>query len=74
MDKIFDTTIVNFKVDRELKKKAKKLFHDLGINVDVALNMFLIQSVKEQRLPFIPSMDVSNKILIGALENLENIV
>lgn len=38
---------VNFKVDRELKKKAKKLFHDLGINVDVALNMFLIQSVKE---------------------------
>ena len=73
MDKIFDT-IVNFKVDRELKKKAKKLFHDLGINVDVALNMFLIQSVKEQRLPFIPSMDVSNKIQIGDLENLENIV
>ncbi len=47
-----DTVRVNFKVDKELKEQADKLFKDLGLNTNIALKMFLIQCVREQRIPF----------------------
>ena len=39
----------------------------------VALNMFLSQSVREQRIPFISTMDIPNKRLLRALEEVEAI-
>ena len=43
---------IKFKVDKELKKQADYLFKKLGFDTDTALNLFLIQSVKEQAMPF----------------------
>ena len=43
------------------------------MNTSVALNMFLTQSVREQSIPFIPSMEVSNARLISAMEEVEAI-
>ena len=37
---------MSFRVDKNLKKEADKLFKELGMNTSVALNMFLKQSVK----------------------------
>ena len=43
------------------------------MNTSVALNMFLSQSVREQSIPFIPSIEVTNARLISAMEEVEAI-
>lgn len=64
---------MSFRVDKDLKRRADELFRNLGMNTSVALNMFLSQSVREQRIPFISTMDISNKRLLRALEEVEAI-
>ena len=46
------TATINVKTDLELKKQAEELFSDLGMNMTTALNVFLRQSVRENRIPF----------------------
>ena len=64
---------MSFRVDKNLKKQADELFKNLGMNTSVALNMFLTQSVREQNIPFITSMEVPNARLISAMEEVEAI-
>ena len=64
---------MSFRVDKTLKKQADELFKQLGMNTSVALNMFLTQSVREQGIPFVPTMEVPNARLISALEEVEKI-
>lgn len=64
---------MSFRVDKNLKRQADELFKNLGMNTSVALNMFLTQSVREQSIPFIPSMKVPNARLISAMEEVEAI-
>ena len=60
-------------VDKNLKKQADELFKKLGMNTSVALNMFLTQSVRQQGIPFTPSINVPNKKLVKALEEANDI-
>ena len=46
------TATINVKTDSELKKQAEALFSDLGMNMTTALNVFLRQAVRENRIPF----------------------
>ena len=73
MANISNAINMSFRVDKKLKKQADELFKNLGMNTSVALNMFLTQSVREQSIPFIPSMDVPNARLISAMEEVEAI-
>lgn len=73
MSNISNTINMSFRVDKDLKKKADELFKNLGMNTSVALNMFLTQSVREQSIPFTPSMEVPNNRLLKALEEVEAI-
>ena len=73
MSNISNAINMSFRVDKTLKKQADELFKQLGMNTSVALNMFLTQSVREQGIPFIPTMDVPNARLISALEEVEKI-
>ena len=73
MAEITDAINMSFRVDKKLKKEADNLFRKLGMNTSVALNMFLTQSVREQSIPFVPSMNVPNERLINALEEAEAI-
>lgn len=43
---------LNIKTDSELKKQAETLFSELGMNMTTALNIFLRQAVRENRIPF----------------------
>lgn len=61
---------MNFRVDRNLKTQADELFKKLGMNTSVALNMFLTQSVREQSIPFIPSLEIPNARLISTMEEV----
>ncbi len=58
---ISNTTNMSFRVDRTLKKKADALFRSLGLNTSVALNMFLVQCVREQGIPFTPKIEAKVK-------------
>jgi DNA-damage-inducible protein J len=39
-------------MDVNLKKQAEELFADLGLNMTVAMTMFLRQAVRTQGIPF----------------------
>ena len=43
---------LNIRLDSNLKKEAETLFRNLGLNMTSAINVFLTQSVREQRIPF----------------------
>ena len=73
MANISNAINMSFRVDKNLKKQADELFKKLGMNTSVALNMFLSQSVREQSIPFIPSMEVPNARLLSAMEEVEAI-
>lgn len=63
MQKISEAINMSFRVDKDLKQKADKLFRELGLNTSVALNMFLSQCVRNQALPFVPTrIEKNNKI------------
>lgn len=47
-----DTTSMNLRIDKNLKKDAETLFESLGINMTTAINIFLRQSVRDQGIPF----------------------
>lgn len=73
MANISNAINMSFRVDKDLKRKADELFKSLGMNTSVALNMFLTQSVREQSLPFNPSMNIPNKKLLNVIEEVEAI-
>lgn len=49
------TVAVSFRTKMVQKKKAEKIFDDMGISMSAALNMFLAQVVREKGMPFTPS-------------------
>lgn len=56
MANITNAINMSFRVDKDLKEQADELFRNLGMNTSVALNMFLTQSVREQKIPFAVTM------------------
>ena len=45
------STTVTFRTDDELKRQATEVFESLGMNLSVALNMFMKQAVMKQQFP-----------------------
>ena len=43
---------VTIQMDENLKLQSEELFKDLGLSLSAAINIFLKQSVREQRIPF----------------------
>lgn len=63
---------VTFRVDENLKAQADTLFAELGMSLSTAFNIFLRQSVREQRIPFAISKNVPNAVTLAAMEAAEN--
>ena len=47
-----ETANVTVRMARQTRDNAAKLFSELGISTTQAINMFLKQAVREQRIPF----------------------
>ena len=47
-----ETINVTIRLDREIKEQAESLFHDLGMNLSTAFNIFARQSLRQGRIPF----------------------
>ena len=62
---------ITFRVDEEIKKQADALFDDLGMSLSTAFNIFLRQSVREQRLPFAVSRNIPNAVTLRAMDAAE---
>ena len=45
-------TNVTIRIDEDLKKQADNLFDDLGMSFTTAVNVFVKQAVREDRIPF----------------------
>ena len=45
-------TRITIRVDSELKQSAEALFEDLGLNISVAITMFLKSAVSHNGIPF----------------------
>ena len=46
------TVNVTIRMDEGLKKQADELFADIGLTLNSAMNIFVKQAVREQRIPF----------------------
>lgn len=53
------TKNVTIRMDSELKEQAEELFNDLGLNMTTAVTAFIKQSVREQRIPFELTKNIS---------------
>ena len=45
------TTTLTIRTDEDVKKEASRVFESLGINLSTAINMFLKQTVIQQKFP-----------------------
>ncbi len=45
-------SLVQLRVEKEVKEEAEKLFNDLGLDLSTALRMFLKAAIREQKIPF----------------------
>ena len=63
---------VSIRLDTQLKKQAEELFADLGLNMTVAMTMFLRQAVRKQGIPFDISR-IPNAETIAAMQEAEKI-
>lgn len=68
-----ETTNINIRMDKELKEEAEILFNELGMNMTTAFNIFLRQSVRQQKIPFEISLNTPNAKTIAAIEEAEKI-
>lgn len=45
-------TLVNFRMDSDLKKKMENICDDIGMNLSTAFNIFAKRFVRERGMPF----------------------
>lgn len=67
-----DTTNINVRVDKELKRKAEAIFNELGLNMSTAMNIFLRYSVRYGGIPFDLRLDTPNEETRAAIDDVNN--
>lgn len=45
-------TTISMRVDEDVKKKAQELYKSIGLDLSSAINLFLVQSIRVNGLPF----------------------
>lgn len=65
------TTIVNIRMDSELKKQFKLFCADMGMTMTVAFTIFAKKAVREHRIPFEIGAEKPNPVTLTAMEAAE---
>lgn len=75
MNSMTNTTNITIRIDMDLKESVDGLFKNLGMTTSTAINMFLRQCDRKQRLVFKPTMIAppSGKGLIEDMHEMEDI-
>lgn len=67
------TTLIQVKVEKDLKKEADGLFENLGFDTSTAIRIFLKQAVRWNGLPFEVRQFIPNAETIAAMEESDRI-
>ena len=65
-------TILNVRMDEEVKKGLEQFCSQVGLNVSVAINMFAKTVIREQRLPFDVALNIPNEETRKAIDDVAN--
>lgn len=58
-------------IDAETKTKAQDLFADFGMDLSTAINIFLRQAIRENRIPFLIQREDPNSTTLEAMDAAE---
>lgn len=58
---------ISIRMDNEIKQAAEALFDELGLSMSAAVNAFVRQAVREQRIPFELSAKTPNEETLMAM-------
>ena len=67
------TTNLSIRIDTETKRQAEQLFGNLGMSISTAFNIFVKQSLRERRIPFSISENISDNENYEALREARRI-
>ena len=67
------TSNISIRMDSELKAAAEALFEELGMNLSTAFNIFVRQSLRERRIPFVIAEGTPHKETVSAMLEAERI-
>ena len=65
------TSLIQVRVDENIKREVDNLFYDLGFDTPTAIRMFLKQVIKLRGLPFTVSQLTPNAETIEAIEEVK---
>ncbi len=63
-----NTTNLNIRTDKEIKKQAEVICSELGINMTSAVNMFLWAIIRKRGIPFELQLEKENETTLKAIE------
>ncbi len=66
-------TTINVNVDSKIKEEATNVLKNLGLNMSTAINMFLVQVIKTEGIPFEVKNNTYNMNLVEAMAELQYI-
>ena len=63
---------LSVRLDSEDKKRFEEFCNQTGMNVSVAINMFIKAALREYKLPFEVQCDIPNEVTRKAIEDARN--
>ena len=66
------STNINIRMDTDLKMQFEAFCADMGMTMTTAFNVFAKKAVREYRIPFEISGEVTNAVTRKAIEDVEN--
>lgn len=66
-------TLIQVRVDDELKKEASDIYERLGIDIPTAVRMFLKRSVQENGIPFSMRLPETKSRLASIMDEMNDI-
>ena len=62
-----ETTKLNIRIDKVVKKQVEEIFNELGLNMTIVINIFLKIVICEHGVPFELKLNIPNKITALAI-------
>ncbi len=69
-----EQTVMNVRVDKEDKRRFDEFCNQVGMNISVAVNMFVKNVIREQKLPFEIYLSKYNAETESAIEEAQEIL
>ena len=63
---------ITIRVDEKVKKEAEELFHEMGLNMSTAMNIFLKRCIFEEGIPF--ELKVPNTKTLNAMQETDDML